>query len=283
MNRNLGSCLLLIGFASGCSFSVRAGGSAESPPHIASNARHRERERTHEPARPERVPSETTGPTPPVGTQPRPTRTRPDPKPAKPVAVTPAKPEQTRPTKPERPEAKPPVTPNPAPKPKPDPKPEPKPDPKPEPKPDPKPEPKPAPVEQGLAGFVFGAPAGLKPGLPDSFWVYQDEQGWHLRTTTNNSKELHRFSGRIWITAGKFSQAKPSRLELGQDSVKESSQRIEFAFDTMGVMDGVDWKLTGGQCIHFELLFQGKPDASLIFLGAKKLRPPTNVFVVCGR
>lgn len=280
MNRTCLACAALLVFGSGCTFSARAGGGAGSPEpgRVASEPEHRHRERPHTPARPERVAPDQQGaaqPQPEVQPRPertrkRPSRTRPDPRPTKLADVEPTRPESRPPIKPEpRPETEPPATTEPKSEVKP--------------KPRPKPEMKPKPEEQGLPGFVFGAPSGLKPGLPDAFWVYQDEQGWHLRTTTDSKKVLHKFTGRIWITEGTFSSAKPSRLEQGQDSVKSTARAIKFSFDTIGVMDGVDWKSIDRQCIHFELLYDGKADAKVIYLGAKKINPPSNVFLICGR
>jgi hypothetical protein len=257
MTRNFITCGFTLLLASGCTFNMRAGAGAESarPERNTASSNEREPRRPRTPARPERAekPDDAAKPREDVKpTLPRPVTVRPEPRPTKPGV---------------------------------EPKPEAKPEPKPEakPKPDTKPVLTPMPKNKGVPGFVLGAPADLKPGLPDAFWIYKDDHGWHLRTTTDNTKVFHKFTGRIWVTTGTFKDVKATSNERGQDALKITDQRIDVTFDTLGVMDGVDWKLAGNQCIHFELFYDGKPHPNLIRLGANKVSPESHVFMLCGR
>jgi hypothetical protein len=171
-----------------------------------------------------------------------------------------------------------PVETKPTPKPvetKPTPKPvETKPTPKPvETKPTPKPEP---PTDW----FAFGVPEGLKPGLPDAYWIYQDAEGWHLRTTSRSQPPLAHFQGTIRITDGKFSNVQKVGME-GNDRIESAAQNIEVDYETMGHWDGIDFGLSGTKCLHFDLRVDAKYQPKLIFVGAKKVNPPAAKFTIC--
>jgi hypothetical protein len=235
------------------------GGGAASPEPERVAAAPEHRHRRHKPARPERErpaqePKAPASQTPP-SEKPR-LDTKPERRPARPADLKPtARPDPAAVTKPET---------RPATKPKPEPK--------------PRPRPKPA-GEEGLQGFTFGRPPSLKPGLPDAWWVYQDDAGWHVRTTTD---DRHQMKGRVWVTTGKLASVKVTVLEK-QDGVQSDAQSIDIDFDTDKVMDGVDFVLTGTKCAHFALLVDGKPEPKLIHLGASTMTPPSATFVLCGR
>jgi hypothetical protein len=256
-----GLLLLVLGSATGCTITTR-NSSAESPHQEHAHAG---RPNKHRPARPnvaKHDDDKTPKPKPPV-TKPEP---EPEPEPKPPVTKPEPKPPVTKP------EPKPPVT-----------KPEPKPPvTKPEPKPKPpvtKPEPKPEPLPMGIDGFVFGRPAPLKARLPDAYYVYQDTTGWHLRTTTDG-RDATKFKGRIWLTEGKFSAATVATAEQS-DRFKATAQSIEIDFETSTGLDGVDFDFPGVRCVNFELFYDGKLDPKVIFVGAKKINPPTAKFMIC--
>lgn len=252
MTTRSSTCLLLVVTATGCSFSARMGAGAASPEpeRVASAPEHRHRH--HKPTRSERdQPAHDPTKAPPSQTSPseKPrVATKPERRPARPAVLKPT----TRPaaTKPET---------------------------RPTTKPEAKPKPKPA-GEPGLEGFTFGIPSGLKPGLPDAWWVYQDAAGWHVRTTTD---DRHQMKGRVWVTTGKLASVKVTVLEK-QDAVQSDAHNIDIDFDTNKVMDGVDFLLSDTKCAHFALLVDEKPEPELIHLGANMMTPPRATFVLCG-
>jgi len=147
----------------------------------------------------------------------------------------------------------------------------------------PKPVPPPEPAKPeitGVRGFVAGMPAGLKAGLPDAYWVYFDDQGWHLRTTTDNPA-VRKFGGQIFLAEGAMADVRAYRVEAQDRLKKTSAQLIDFGFETIGEMDGVDFKFTGSKCVQFKLLIDGKPKPTQIWLGANKVHPPGSDFAIC--
>jgi hypothetical protein len=256
MRTSLGLLVVLVA-ATGCTITTRNSG-VEAPEHEhASNEPNKRRK--HRPARPEVAER-------PSRPDPEPPVSKPDPEPKPKPPVT-------------KPEPKPPVT-------KPDPKPpvtKPEPEPpvtKPEPKPEPKPPvTKPEPKSEGLEGFVFGAPAGLKAGLPDAYYVFLDEKGWHLRTTTAGTI-WRTFKGSISITQGRFTQAKRVTKQA-VDGYVLTPRKIQFDFKTSVGVDGIDFTLPDERCVRFELSYEGRLDPKVIKVGANAITPPSANFVLC--
>jgi hypothetical protein len=293
MTRNSLALAFVLAFASGCTITTNGGSRAASPEshEHASNA---ERPRRHRPAKPRRVEDPPTAekPAEPEPKPPLTTPAKPEPRPdTKPVIARPkpeprpdAKPPETKPKPEPRPETKPPET-KPKPEPKPPetkPKPEPKPPetkPKPEPRPTkPKPEPKP-PVEKGIDGFVFGKPDDIKAGARDAYYVYQDETGWHLRTTTAGTI-WRTFKGRISITQGKFTAARRVTKQA-VDGFQLANQNIQFDFKTSVGIDGIDFESPDARCVQFELSYESRLDPKVIRIGAKGITPAAATFTIC--
>jgi hypothetical protein len=126
-----------------------------------------------------------------------------------------------------------------------------------------------APIAPGRPAFHSGSPVG--------YWVWHDDGGWHLRTTTHRSR--HRFHG--WITAidGRVDEVRPTRLEW-RDRVHVGQRGVEFDFETDGDEDGFDWRVTSG-CNRFELLVDGRADRRVVHLGGPGYEPKGVPFSRC--
>src|SRR5437016_765173 len=66
-------------------------------------------------------------------------------------------------------------------------------------------------VTTALALDPKGRPRGMGPNAPSGYYIWQDERGWHLRTTTGSEK--HKFSGEITSEGGQISAVKQYREE----------------------------------------------------------------------
>jgi hypothetical protein len=271
MRSYLGLLVLLIA-APACTITTRNHG-VDPHEHEHASHEHPDRPRKHRPAKPERGVQDPK-PEPPVTKpepkpEPKPPVTKPEPKPEPRPPIT--KPPITKPepkppvTKPEPPKPEPPVT-----KPEPQPKPEPKP-------PVTKPEPKP--VEKGVEGFVVGEPPGIKAGLPDAMYVFLDDKGWHLRTTTAGAV-WRTFKGKIWIEQGKITFARRATKQT-VDGFTLKEREITFDFKTSVGVDGIDFTVADVRCVRFELSYEGKLDPKFIKIGAKQINPPSANFTLC--
>jgi hypothetical protein len=139
--------------------------------------------------------------------------------------------------------------------------------------------------------FAWSGSANIE-GKPDQFqisrakgyYIWQDENGFHIWTTTRG--EEHHFSG-IIRTNGQFLRVKEQSLERG-DSFKVNSNdqgrswfkssdnksthfssrgrqidyendKIQFRFATTGGSDGINFQVKDASFIDFELYMDGRP------------------------
>lgn len=124
-----------------------------------------------------------------------------------------------------------------------------------------------------------GVPTAFRPGSSMGIFIWQDHNGWHLRTTTKGSS--HSFSGTI-RTDGNFSRASSVGTE-DKDKVRVASDRekINFSFDTAGGVDGIDFRLSNDSNVKFELYIDGRQaPVRYIFLGQGNDHPNDNTFQI---
>jgi hypothetical protein len=136
------------------------------------------------------------------------------------------------------------------------------------------------PAKEGKRSVADGRPKAYKAGVPESYWVWQDEKGsgWHLRMSTKDN--LHRFNGFISGDAD-LKNVKSTRTEWS-DRLKHSGKRAAFDLYVLGVADGIDFQVAGNGCVRFYLLIDGKPaDASRINLGKDAAHPEKAHFKLC--
>lgn len=136
-------------------------------------------------------------------------------------------------------------------------------------------------------------PEGFQPGRSQGYFIWQDQNGFHLWTSTANGK--HVFTGTITTDGSRFDVAKNSleadtpfgrmlRHNRPQDSVRVDNKRdkITFQFSHSGRdADGITFRPIGGSRVKFDLYMDGKRiDPSQIYIGGEGWRPGRSVFTL---
>ncbi len=122
-----------------------------------------------------------------------------------------------------------------------------------------------------------GRPPEYRPGLPESYWVWHDGGGWHLRATT--AGKLHRFHGFVEPAGGAITDVRPTRLEWN-DRIRVMPRGIEFDFEAAGGDDGFDFHVSSG-CARFFLYIDGGTHPQNVFIGAMQHHPHHIPFERC--
>ena len=151
-----------------------------------------------------------------------------------------------------------------------------------------------------------GKPAKYEEGQPPQFALWRDEEGFHLRVTTEGAP--WRFKGTIAAKGGALEdvngldaanalkrgvEKKTFRGSSGTDrwALDEAGARIAFDFSTDKLEDGVDWKATAKvESLELDLeLGAGGPkaptrkDAARTFVGGKGAHPAAIPFTVSAK
>lgn len=100
-----------------------------------------------------------------------------------------------------------------------------------------------------------GKPDSFDPGASRGYYIWHDENGFHMWTATRGQQ--HEFSGVI-RTNGRFADTQGRRLEAN-DFYQLSPDRdmITFKFITAGGDDGLNFKIKGGNHVNFDLFIDG--------------------------
>ena len=101
---------------------------------------------------------------------------------------------------------------------------------------------------------VEGKPDGFRPGSSRGYYIWHDQNGFHLVTT---DRREHKFSGVI-RTDGNFIDVRSQRTE--QDDffrVSRDREKLTFKFDTDGETDGLKFRVDGGRFVEFDLFVDG--------------------------
>lgn len=122
-----------------------------------------------------------------------------------------------------------------------------------------------------------GQPTQLHQGALESYWIWHDDDGYHLRTTTAHDR--HVFSGHIecsradaWVKAYQLKQ---------DDFVRLAGQRIEFHLVTQRNLSGFDFRVDWGNSATFFLEIDGhKGSLDHVFLGRENTHPASDPFTV---
>lgn len=129
-----------------------------------------------------------------------------------------------------------------------------------------------------------GKPDQFYPGGPKGYYIWRDDHGFHVWTTTRG--EQHVFSGVI-RTDGTFRHVRGHRLEEGDSftygdvqerhwfdfssgdrrnyfsfggrEVHLENDKIHFKFDTAGGSDGLNFRIKDGSYVDFDLFIDGHP------------------------
>ena len=124
-----------------------------------------------------------------------------------------------------------------------------------------------------------GKPRTFRPGEIKGYFIWHDDNGLHIRTTTRG--QLHVFSGGLH-TNGRFVDVHGVRLE-DNDMYRVGAERhqLNFRFETAGGVDGIDFKVAGGEKVVLNLLIDGhKIYPGEIYGGFDSWHPSENKFEI---
>lgn len=122
-----------------------------------------------------------------------------------------------------------------------------------------------------------GRPDAYEPGRSTGYFIWQDKEGLHLRTTTDGSR--HVFSGTV-RTDGAFRETF-GRSKGGDDSFKVSGDRdkVTFQFTLLGDTAGIDMFIEDGTYVTFNLSMDGdEVDPASVFIGGDGWHPGDHKF-----
>lgn len=129
------------------------------------------------------------------------------------------------------------------------------------------------------SGGVWGRPTSFEAGGTDGYYVWQDTDGMHLRTT--DSSGVYKYSGVI-RTRGTFADVHLVKGESDDHvEVVDGGKALRFQFKTAEGIDGIDFHVVGGRRLYLRLDQDGKLiDPANIFLGEDSAHPDHDPFVI---
>ncbi len=133
---------------------------------------------------------------------------------------------------------------------------------------------------RGQQGPDFeGQPTQLREGAIESYWIWHDYDGYHIRTTTSHDK--HVFHGQIqfsrepgWVKASALGP---------NDYVRVTGQGVEFHLVNQRNLSGFDFRVDyqNQATLHLELDDRKGPGVlEHVFVGRQNAHPVTNPFTV---
>lgn len=130
-------------------------------------------------------------------------------------------------------------------------------------------------------GSTTNEPDIVADGRPAGYYIWHNENGWHLRTHGPDLDE-HHFTARIH-TDGTFRSVEGVTLEdRDYYVVADRGHALGINFHTYNGVDGMNFRLDGSSCIRFNLMLDGQPiPTDQIFLGKDKDNPDQNPFRHC--
>jgi hypothetical protein len=123
-------------------------------------------------------------------------------------------------------------------------------------------------------------PTAFEPGKSMGYFLWQDKEGLHLRTTSSGI--THTFSGTV-RTDGRFEDVLGKYGGSNEDyfDVSKSQNKITYHFTTSEEEEGIDFQLSYGSYVKFSLTLDGKPiDADMIFIGKDGWHPASHEFTL---
>jgi hypothetical protein len=147
-----------------------------------------------------------------------------------------------------------------------------------EPRKEPPPAPAPAPGESPKQLLMTEGKPKFGPLSEPRYWLWHDEAGWHLRTTT--AGQVREFSGRIFAREGNFENITSTRPEGADFKITRSPSAFEFVYKSVGAIDGLDWQ-SRALCLEFQLSIDGKNNPDYVRVGMMNQGPMVNPFTLC--
>lgn len=116
-----------------------------------------------------------------------------------------------------------------------------------------------------------GEPDLLNPGHITGTFLWHDNSGFHLRTTTTGDK--HIFTGTIH-TNGRFKDISDRFFRVSDYYHQNDQDTIDFQFTTEGRSVGLDWDMLDGDFMAVELYMDGNKISPLsIYIGHDSWHP----------
>lgn len=128
-------------------------------------------------------------------------------------------------------------------------------------------------------GQVGDSAPDLNHDSPTGYYIWHDDNGFHLRTHGPNAR--HDFVARLH-TDGTFEDVDAIRLEdRDRVEVLDGGHELLIQFHTFDFTDGVNFRIAGGDHLRLALRLDGRlVSPERIFLGSNGHHPDDNPFVL---
>jgi len=130
-----------------------------------------------------------------------------------------------------------------------------------------------------------GRPPQLRAGAPAQFYVWRDDAGWHIRSTT--AANPHTFQGTVRAIGGTFASMELPQTEgkKGKPKTRDAwvisadKQTLAIELRTRGRIDGCDFHLSRDvRYLDFDLRIDGESHPERIFIGKEGSHPAGAMF-----
>ena len=131
-----------------------------------------------------------------------------------------------------------------------------------------------------------GRMEGSPTNQPARYYVWHDQDGWHVRSC---SRLVNEFQGTIRVSGGTIRKCRPIGLDLrgkrpDRWSLSKDRREITFRTFTSTVFDGFDFSVDAPDAtVEFELLINEKKMPRRIFVGRDGAHPSDVKFSFPGR
>lgn len=138
----------------------------------------------------------------------------------------------------------------------------------------------------GLAWAIDpkGKPEGLEVGQTMRWYLWHNNNVWHLRTTTTSRR--HHFEGKATVKGGRIRDVHVTQgdkmIEQGDWwKLSKNDRELTIDFKSKGEMDGFDF-VVGGKAdeIEFSLKIDGEEKPEKIFVGKAGEHPESATFTL---
>lgn len=138
----------------------------------------------------------------------------------------------------------------------------------------------PAPAQRGPD--PEGQPTQLRQGAMASYWIWHDNDGYHLRTTTAHDRRF--FTGSIQFSGG---AGWVKAFQLGPNAeLKLTNEGVTFRIPNERALVGLDFRMDYNTRANFTLGLGEDKGAKVIdhiFIGQDNSHPVSNPFVIEGQ
>jgi hypothetical protein len=119
---------------------------------------------------------------------------------------------------------------------------------------------------------VNGRPSQLRPGAALGYYLWHDNNGWHLEVTHASHDHIV-FSG--WVgTDGTLTVQRVDDERNDVTRIGPGRHRVSFAFNNYGYLDGIHFETHGAQELSFHFYVNGAPvGPARVFIGRADLHP----------